>query len=149
MKTFMEIVESRLARLSLRGKRALDLYIVIFGFVFLIFATFLCAFAYFPFGVVPVVVGLYGWTHTGRIAVIGEDTITIVISKKSVMIPIDQIRWIAKNVMITFTDNFWLIICRKQEGDFLPRIYYAPNEKAYQLLATFARIGVRLKNVPP
>jgi hypothetical protein len=149
MKAMMEIVESPFARRSRKFRRAVNLYIVIFGFLFLIFATFLCAFAYFPFGVVPVVVGLYGWTHTGRIAVVSQHTITIVISKKLVMIPVGQIRWIAKDVMITLTDNFWLIICRKQEGDLLPRIYFSPNEKAYQLLATFARIGVRLKNVPP
>ncbi len=145
----IEIVESRLARRSRQFMRALNLYFVIFGFALLILATFLSTFVHSPLGVLAIVVGLYGWNHTGRIAVIGEDAITIVISKKSVMIPINQIRWVAKNVMITFSDNFWLIICRKQEGDLLPRIYFAPNEKAYQLLATFARMSVRLKNVPP
>jgi hypothetical protein len=149
MKVKMEIIESNWARRSRQAKRALDLYIVIFGLTFLTFATFLSAFAGLPIGAAVIVVGLYGWNHTGRIAAIGEDTITIVISKKSVIIPIYQIRWIAKNIMVTFTDNFWLIIYRKQEGNLLPRIYFAPNEKAYQLLSTFARMGIRLKNVSP
>jgi len=148
MESIIEIVESGSARRYLRGKRTLDLYSVIFGFVLLIFETFLSAFAWFPLGVVIIVVGLYGWNHTGRISAIAEDTVTIVISKKPVTIPVNQIRWIAKNIMVTFTDNFWLIICRKQEGDLLPRIYFAPNEKAYLLLETFAHMGVRLRNVP-
>lgn len=145
----MEIIESRLARRSRQFIRALGLYFVIFGLTSLIFLTFLSAFAWFPLSVVAVVVGLYAWNHTGRITAIAEDTVTIVISKKPVMIPVNQIRWIAKTVMVTFTHNFWLIICRKQEGNLLPRIYFAPNEKTYQLLATFARMGIRLKNVPP
>jgi len=144
----MEITESHWARRARQGKRALDFYIGIFGLISLTFMAFRSAFAYLPFAAVPIVIGLYGWNHTGRVAAIGEDTITIAISKKPVMIPVNQIRWVAKNVMITFSDNFWLIICRKQEGDLFPRIYFAPNEKTYQLLATFARMGVRLKNVP-
>ena len=39
----MEIIESHWARRSRQGKRALDLYFVIFGLAFLIFATFLSA----------------------------------------------------------------------------------------------------------
>jgi hypothetical protein len=129
--------------------RALNLYFVIFGLAFLIFGTSFSGFPFLPIGPLVIVVGLYGWNHTGRFSAIAEDALTIVIGNKPVMIPLNQIRWIAKNVMITFTDNFWLIICRKQGGDLLPRIYFAPNEKKYQLLATFARMGVRLKNVPP
>jgi hypothetical protein len=145
----MEIIESHWARRTRRVKRALDLYIVIFGLTFLSFGVFLSAFAGFPIGEFVIAIGLYSWSHTGRIATIDEDAITILISKKSVEIPVDQIRWIAKNMMVTFKDNFWLIVCRKQEGNLLARIYFAPNEKAYQLLSAFARMGIRLKNVPP
>lgn len=144
----MEIYESRSGYRLRQFKKLFDLFFVVFAFLLIILNFFFLT--YIPsllFSVGAFLFGFYGLYHTGRIASVEANTVTVEINGKTLSIPVDQIRWIAKNVMFTFTNRFWLIIYRKQENRFLPQIFFAPNEKDYQLLSIFAKMGIRLRNV--
>jgi hypothetical protein len=144
----MEIYESRSGLRLRQFKKLFDLFFVVFALLLITLDFFsLTSIPSLVFSVGVFLFGLYGLYHTGRIASMEANMVTVEINGKPLPIPVDQIRWIAKNVMITFTNSFWLIIYRKQENRFLPQIYFAPNEKDYQLLSIFAKMGISLKNV--
>ena len=142
----MEITEPKASRFYRGFLKFLIVWGSIFSFIMII-AGLIKHILISIIGVVLFILLITLYRRVGRVRKIEDDAVEVEISGREILVPKQDIAWIASQYMVLSSRSAWLLIKFKSKIFRFLNCAIVPNEPEYSFLKTFHEMGIKIKNV--